>query len=89
MWRKCNKLRRKLHKELRKCEKQLINLYENEPPKIYTQPDDWTDACQLRQEWLWEYEPLCDTIYNIRCILGLKRMSAREWYHNYLKNKKK
>lgn len=85
-WRHIHNIRRKLYKELCKVEKHLIALYENEPRPVYVH-DDWTDACQAREEWCWEYRDVCERMYKLRAILGLKGMSAREWYHNHQNNK--
>lgn len=87
-WQRVNKLRRKLQKRLLKLEKKVIKLLDNEPSPIYVQPDDWTDACQEREEWRWEYDEVCTEMYDIRVVLGLKRMTAREWYKIRLASRK-
>lgn len=87
-WRCVNNLRRKLQKQLRKVEKQVINLLDNEPTCSISSIEDCDDAYQTRLEWTYEYKNTCEEMYQLRTVLGLRRMNAQEWYHNYKRNKK-
>lgn len=88
LWRRTNKIRRKLQKALLKVEKRIIKLLDNEPSCSISSIEDCDDVYQTRLEWTYEYRDAREEMYAIRVVLGLKRMSAREWYHNYKRNKK-